>query len=97
MKRENVAAGVLPFLIGAVIGGAAALLFARKSGEELRSDIADGVNGGIEQARNTGRDLKRRANRLAAAAKHQVQGAIDAGERAYAEAKDATDSSQGMS
>jgi gas vesicle protein len=96
MRRSNVADGVLPFVIGAAVGGVAALLLARKSGEELRNDIADGVTDGIEQVRSKGKDLKRRANRLAVAAKHQIQGAVEAGERAYAEAKDPADSSESI-
>lgn len=49
------------FLIGAGIGAITALLFAPKSGEELRSDIADATKKGIDYARDTSRDLGDRA------------------------------------
>lgn len=49
------------FLIGAGIGAITALLFAPKSGEELRSDIADATKKGLDYARDTGRDLGERA------------------------------------
>ncbi len=49
------------FLIGAGIGAITALLFAPKSGEELRSDIADATKKGLDYARDTSRDLGERA------------------------------------
>ena len=39
------------FLLGGAIGAVAALLFAPKSGRELRSDIADATRKGVDQAR----------------------------------------------
>ncbi len=39
------------FLIGGLVGAAAALLFAPKSGRELRADIADATRKGVDQAR----------------------------------------------
>jgi gas vesicle protein len=50
------------FLIGAGIGAIMALLFAPKSGEELRSDIADATKKSLDYARDTSRDLGDRAN-----------------------------------
>ena len=50
------------FLIGAGIGAITALLFAPKSGEELRSDIADATKKSLDYARDTSRDLGDRAN-----------------------------------
>jgi gas vesicle protein len=38
-------------LLGGLLGAAAALLFAPKSGRELRSDIADATRKGVDQAR----------------------------------------------
>ena len=49
------------FLIGAGIGAITALLFAPKSGSELRSEIADATKKGLDYARDTGRDLQERA------------------------------------
>ncbi|MCI0389654.1 MAG: YtxH domain-containing protein [Acidobacteria bacterium] len=50
------------FLIGAGIGAITALLFAPKSGSELRSEIADATRKGFDYARDTGRDLGERAS-----------------------------------
>jgi gas vesicle protein len=50
------------FLIGAGIGAVTALLFAPKAGSELRAEIADATRRGIDQARETGREMGTRAN-----------------------------------
>lgn len=50
------------FLIGAGIGAVTALLFAPKAGSELRADIADATKKGLDQARDTSRELSERAN-----------------------------------
>jgi gas vesicle protein len=52
---------LLFFLLGAGIGALTALLFAPKVGSELRSDIADATKKGLDQARDTGRQLGERA------------------------------------
>jgi len=49
------------FLIGAGIGAVTALLFAPKSGSELRSEIADATRKGLDKARDTGREIGERA------------------------------------
>jgi gas vesicle protein len=50
------------FLIGAGIGAITALLFAPKSGSELRSEIADATRKGLDYARDTGREVGERAS-----------------------------------
>ena len=52
-RRDEGDAGgrVAFFLLGGLLGAAAALLFAPKSGRELRSDIADATRKGVDQAR----------------------------------------------
>lgn len=60
-KNNNSADKLVYFLIGAGIGAITALLFAPKSGEELRSDIADATRKGIDYARETGREMSERA------------------------------------
>jgi gas vesicle protein len=80
---------MLPFAVGLGVGAAVALLFAPKAGEQLRNDISDGVNEGVNQLRNAGKELKRKAQRLADTAQNQVdrvQDAIEAGETAYSQA-----------
>src|SRR3954462_11910222 len=48
-------------LIGGGIGAVLALLFAPKSGEELRGDIADATRKGIEKGKETATQLQERA------------------------------------
>ncbi|MGH9754828.1 MAG: YtxH domain-containing protein [Blastocatellia bacterium] len=49
------------FLVGAGIGAITALLFAPKSGSELRSELADATRKGLDYARDTGREIGERA------------------------------------
>jgi gas vesicle protein len=89
MKRNRMPATILPFAVGLGIGAAVALLFAPKAGEELRNDITEGVNDGVNHIRTTGKELKRKVQRLADTAQDQVdrvQDAIEAGENAYSQA-----------
>ena len=89
MKKNGMPGTILPFAVGLGLGAAVALLFAPKAGEELRNDISEGVNEGVNQLRSTGKELKRKAQRLADTAQDQVdrvQDAIEACENAYSQA-----------
>ena len=55
-------------LIGGGIGAILALLFAPKSGQELRSDIADATRKGIDRTRETATQLGTRAGEYYSAA-----------------------------
>ncbi|HEV2862644.1 MAG TPA: YtxH domain-containing protein [Pyrinomonadaceae bacterium] len=68
------------FAIGAVVGAAAALLFAPKSGRELREDIADATRKGVDRARETGTQLGARAGEYYGAASARA-GELAAGAR----------------
>lgn len=87
MTRNHIPETILSFLVGAGIGAVAALLLAPKSGEELRGNLAEGVNDGLNQVRATGKDLKRRAEKVLDLARDQVQDAVNAGNSAYNHAK----------
>lgn len=87
MRRDRIPTRILTFALGAVIGVVAALLLAPKAGEELRDDIAEGLSDGVNGVRKAGRDLKRRAQKIVDGARDKVQDAIDAGDRAYSDAK----------
>ena len=50
------------FLVGAGIGAVLALLFAPKSGEELRNDIADATRKGIDRSKEAAQQLGAKAN-----------------------------------
>jgi gas vesicle protein len=61
-KEETSAATKLTYLlIGGGIGAVLALLFAPKSGEELRGDIADVTRKGLEKGKETAAQLQERA------------------------------------
>jgi gas vesicle protein len=49
------------FALGATLGAVVALLFAPKSGRELRQDVADATRKGVDRARETGSQLSTRA------------------------------------
>jgi gas vesicle protein len=89
MTRNHIPETILTFVVGAGVGAVAALLLAPKSGEELRDDIAESVTDGVSQVRATGKDLKRRAQKVVDMARDQVQDAVDAGDSAYNHAKKA--------
>ena len=61
-REEASAATKLTYLlIGGGIGAVLALLFAPKSGEELRGDIADVTRKGLEKGKETATQLQERA------------------------------------
>jgi gas vesicle protein len=61
-REETGAATKLTYLlIGGGIGAVLALLFAPKSGEELRGDIADVTRKGLEKGKETATQLQERA------------------------------------
>ena len=65
-------------LIGAGIGATLALLFAPKSGRELRGDIADYTKRGVDAAGEGARQLGARATEVYGTASERVQGAYGA-------------------
>ncbi len=86
MTRSDGFGTVLTFLVGAAVGATTALLFAPKGGEELRADIAESANDGIDEARSSVKRLKKRANQAIDTARDQFQDAVDAGQKAYGRA-----------
>jgi gas vesicle protein len=61
-RRESDAGTRLTyFVIGATVGAVVALLFAPKSGRELREDLADATRKGVDRARETGTQLSAKA------------------------------------
>ena len=61
-------------LIGGGIGAILALLFAPKSGQELRTDIADATRKGLERGRETAGQLGTRAGEYYEATKERATG-----------------------
>src|SRR5687767_4371558 len=61
-REESSAATKLTYLlVGGGIGAILALLFAPKSGQELREDIADATRKGIEKSKETAAQLQEKA------------------------------------
>lgn len=87
MIKESTPKTILTFLLEAAAGAAAALLFAPKAGEELRDDIAEAVNDGVNLVSVKGKEIKSQAGKLVDRAQDQAQGAIVAGANAYSRAK----------
>ena len=61
---DNISTRLTYFLVGAGIGAVLALLFAPKSGEELRNDIADATRKGIDRSKEAAAQLGNRANEV---------------------------------
>jgi gas vesicle protein len=89
MTRDHKVGTVLTLVLGAAVGAVAALLLTPKAGEELRGDVAAGVSDGVNQVRAAGKNLRNRAQKLVDQAKDHVQDAIEAGDKAYSQAKKA--------
>jgi gas vesicle protein len=58
---DNISTRLTYFLVGAGIGAVLALLFAPKSGEELRNDIADATRKGIDKSKEAAQQLGAKA------------------------------------
>jgi len=58
---ENISSKLTYLLIGGGIGAILALLFAPKSGQELREDIADATRKGVDRSREAAQQLGERA------------------------------------
>jgi gas vesicle protein len=78
---ENQSSGdkLVYFLIGTGVGAVTALLFAPRAGSELRSELVDATRKGLDQARDTGREIGERASGLTARGKEAVSDLTDRG------------------
>jgi gas vesicle protein len=65
------------FLIGLGVGAGLGLLFAPKSGERTRGDIADAVNDGVDSMIAQGEKLGRRAQNTFEQAEAQLNGVAE--------------------
>ena len=59
--NDNISTRLTYLLIGGGIGAILALLFAPKSGQELRGDLADATRKGIDKSRETAQQIGERA------------------------------------
>jgi gas vesicle protein len=83
----------IAFVIGAALVAGLAMFFAPKSIEQIREGLAGKLTGSIERGQAKVREIAGGAVRVADQAKDQVQrvqDAVDAGVRAFKEAKNST-------
>ena len=60
-RDSDVGTRLTYFVVGATVGAVVALLFAPKSGRELREDLADSARKGVDRARETGSQISAKA------------------------------------
>jgi gas vesicle protein len=87
MSRNDATGSFLIFLVGIGVGAAAVLLLGSKRIDELRDDVSDALNDGLDQVRSKTKDLRRQTQKAVNTAQQKVQELIDAGSEAYGEAK----------
>lgn len=73
---------VAAFFCGATLGVLAGMLFAPKSGEEIREDLAERLSDGADRVRDASRSVARRARQVAEDAQKSASDMADAGLRA---------------
>ena len=71
---DNISTRLTYLLIGGGIGAVIALLFAPKSGQELRGDIADATRKGIDKSREAAQQLGDRAGEYYEATRDRASG-----------------------
>lgn len=87
MSRNNSTGSLLTFLAGVGVGAAAVILMGSKRIDELHDEVNEVLNDGLDQFRNTAKDIRRQAEKTVNTAQRKVQEAINAGADAYNEAK----------
>jgi gas vesicle protein len=78
---------VSAFGIGLGLGAVLGVLFAPKSGEEMRDSLVGNVKESLDGATAKGAKLARAAQEAVAQARENLGNAAEAGQRAYQEAK----------
>jgi gas vesicle protein len=87
MSRNDSTGSFLIFLVGIGVGAAAVLLLGSKRIDELRDDVSEALNDGLDQVRSKTKDLRRQTKKAVNTAQQKMQELIDAGSEAYGEAK----------
>lgn len=85
MSRDHESSKLAYFLIGVGVGAVVALLFAPKSGRELREDIADRTRRGMDKASEAYHATRERARELAATGREKAVEMIEHAKEAVAE------------
>lgn len=92
---DNISTRLTYFLVGAGIGAVLALLFAPKSGEELRNDIADATRKGIDRSKEAATQLGQKAGEYYDAARETAGEYYEATRERAAELYDTASSKAG--
>jgi gas vesicle protein len=87
---DNISTRLTYFLVGAGIGAVLALLFAPKSGEELRNDIADATRKGIDKSREAAQQLGAKATEYYDATRQKASEVYDTARETAGEYYEAT-------
>lgn len=88
MAEENGASKLAIFLVGFGMGAVVALLFAPKSGRELRQDIAETTRRGMDKASETYQATRARAKELAAAGREKAAEVLEEAKETVVEKRD---------
>src|SRR5688572_17442027 len=86
---ERRSAGFGTFLLGALLGAGVALVFAPRSGRELRSGLTDGVRKLKEGAEETVRNVQESVTGAITGVRDQVVGRVEAARDAFDAGRDA--------
>ncbi len=89
-KESNSMTKLSYLLIGGGIGAIIALLFAQKTGEEFRADIADTTRKGLDKTRETANQLTEKAQTVYEDAKSKVEDIYNTASKKVNEAVDTT-------
>jgi Sec-independent protein translocase protein TatA len=87
MSRNDSTGSFLVFLVGIGVGAAAVLLLGSKRLDQLRDDVGEALNDGLDEVRKRTKGLRRQTQKAVNTAQQRVQEVIDAGTEAYGEAK----------
>ncbi|WP_372519443.1 YtxH domain-containing protein [Candidatus Ruminimicrobiellum ovillum] len=83
---DNRDSGLFAFLLGAVVGAAAALLYAPKTGKETRAHLKKLTEDFVEDAGEVGTDLKEKGKKFVAESKTKVSEFVEKGKARYSKA-----------
>ncbi|MCS6883857.1 MAG: YtxH domain-containing protein [Acidobacteriota bacterium] len=87
-ERNDISSKLAYFLIGAGVGAIVALLFAPKSGQELREDIAGATRRSLDYANQNVKALGQKASALYEAGREKTSGLIDHSKEVLQEQKE---------
>ncbi len=73
MSRNDSTGSFLTFLVGIGVGAAAVMLLGSKRIDELRDEVSEVLNDGLDQVRSKTKDMRRQAKKTVNAAQQKMQ------------------------